>query len=245
MLNYIKAELFRVFHKKGFWIYTIVLSALALITNVVDKLDNEPAVVILISELFETTVRALPFVLFLILPLIFMVSSEENKNQTLKNTIACGTSRNTVAISKFIVSLITCIAWAAIILFVFYGSGSIMFGISGEIKPYIIKLLVSFPLFIGAVSVATFIALIINNSTASAFVSFGVFTFTANIVMLLETLVSKNFTKLYDVLITVQLSGLKNTLTNTIVLRSIISGGVYMVVFLGLTLICFNKKEIK
>ena len=245
MLNYIKSELYRNFHRKYFWVYTGIFSLLGLLMNLIGTSNNSK---VPLGDALSMCVYIFVFTIFVLLPIIDMVTAEEHKNGTMKNTISSGISRSTVVISKFIVTIILCFAFGIIGLGVFSLSSFLLFGVGNEalLCSSALKILVSLPLFIGAVSIGTFIALAINNNTIFSFVYFGVFLITSYIIKMLSMLVSRNFEKIYNILITVQLNSLRgDQLTSNITSKAIISGIIYTLVFLVLSIIVFNKKEIK
>lgn len=245
MLNYIKSELYRNFHRKYFWVYTGIFSLLGLLMNLMGAGHNGKTP---LSDALSMCVYIFVFIIFILLPIIDMVTAEEHKNGTMKNTISSGISRSTVVISKFIVTVILCFVFGIIGLGVFSLSSFLLFGAGNEalLCSSATRILISLPLFIGTVSIGTFIALAINNNTLFSFAYFGVFTITSYIIKALSKLVSRNFEKIYNILITVQLGSLKgNQLTADITSRAIISGIAYTLVFLVLSIVVFNKKEIK
>lgn len=247
MLNYIKAELYRNFNRKYFWVYTGTFTILSVIFNIICKAENQPDN---LNNMLIATIAMLPSAVFLILPIIDMTSAEEHKNQTIRNVVSSGMPRNTIILSKFIVSVILCFLWAVIILGIYYISGICLFGIGvgigkGYIKLELLTLLTSVPLYIGVLAIGTFIAVAISNSTMFAFVYAGVFAITPTFIKILMALVSPQFKKIYDVLITVQFMSFREGITTAAASKAVISGIVYTLIFLTLSLIYFRRKEIK
>lgn len=243
MLNYIKAELYRNFNRKYFWVYTGIFTILSVMLNIICKVQNQSNN---FNDMLIATIEMLPFAVFLIVPIIDMASAEEHKNQTIKNVVSSGMPRNTIILSKFIVSVILCFLWAVIILGIYYISGICLFGIGkGYIKLELLTLLTSVPLYIGVLAIGTFMAAAISNSTIFAFVYAGVFAITPTFIKILMALVSPQFKKIYDVLITVQFTSFKKDITTAAASKAVISGIVYTLIFLTLSLIYFRRKEIK
>lgn len=243
MLNYIKAELYRNFNHKYFWIYTGIFSIGALFISILFKSRGNS---IPLSDMLKATIYLLSSAIFLLVLIIDMATAEEHKNNTIKNVISSGMPRSTFVLSKFIVTVILTFVWAGIILSVFYISGICMFGIGkGDIGNECLRILTSIPLFIGAISIGTFLAIIIENNSIFAFAYIVVFTGVSLIVKMLKTLVSPQFGKLYNVLITTQLGNFKNVFSSSMAEKAIVSGIVYTLIFLILSMIYFNRKEIK
>lgn len=248
MLNYIKAELYRNFNRAYFWIYTGVIAAMALSINIIFSINAVPN--IKLDFLFETIIQMLFLPIFLVATFIEIATAEESKNLTLKNAVAFGTSRSKIALSKVIVTVALSIVAAVIIFTVFFGSGYILLG-TGEgsgkmIGIYIIRILTAIPLWIGAISVGTFIAIVINNSTAAAFVYAGTFTVISTALNLLGMLVSNKIAYVSEYLITSQLSILKAPdLGNAALLKAAGIGIGYTILFTCMSMLYIRRKEIR
>lgn len=248
MLNYIKAELYRNFNRAHFWIYSGVIAALALGLNIIFKINAVSD--INLAFLFEMITQMLVLPIFLVATFIDTTTAEEQKNLTLKNAVSFGIPRSKIALSKVIVTVALSFTAAVIIFTVFWGSGLILFGIeegSGKmIGIAALRILTALPLWIGAISVGTFIALFINNSTAAAFVYAGVFTVVSAVVNLLKMLVSEKFGYVSEYLITSQLTNLKTPdLGNAALLKAAGIGIAYTILFAFLSMLYIKRKEIK
>ncbi len=248
MLNYIKAELYRNFNRSYFWVYTIVIAALSLGLNMLMKVTAAQDVTL--AFLFEIILQALFLPVFLVAAFIETTTAEESKNLTLKNAIAFGIPRPKIALSKVIVTVVLSAVAAVIIFTVFFGSGFILFGIgegSGKmIGIASIRILTALPLWIGAISVGTFIAIVINNSTAAAFVYAGAFTVISAALNLLQLLVSDKIAYVSEYLITSQLASLKAPeLANAALLKAAGIGIGYTILFTCLSMLYIRRKEIR
>jgi ABC-2 type transport system permease protein len=248
MLNYIKAELYRNFNRAHLWVYSGVIAAMALALNILVKIGNAPNMDL--SWLFEMMTQMLILPIFLVATFIDITTAEESKNLTLKNAVSFGVPRSKIALSKVIVTVILSFVSAFIIFTVFFGSGAVLFGIGEGSMPVIrdasIKILAALPLWIGAISVGTFIALVISNSTTAAFVYAGVFTVISGVVNLLIMLVSEKFSYVSKILITTQLANLKEpNLGNSTLMTAVGIGIAYTLLFTILSMLYIKKKEIK
>lgn len=248
MLNYIKAELYRNFNRAFFWTYSGVIAALALMMNIAMKGSNGPNVDL--SFLFNMLTQMLILPVFLVAAFIDITTGEEQKNLTLKNAVAFGVPRSKIALSKVIVTVILSFIAAFIIFTIFLGSGAVLFGVKGGTLPAIgdasLRILTALPLWIGAISVGTFIALFFNNNTAAAFVYAGVFTLISPIVNLLTMLVSSKFSYISKILITAHLSNLKQpNLGSSSLISSAALGIAYTILFTALGMLYIKRKEIK
>lgn len=248
MLNYIRAELYRNFNRMYFWVFTGLVAALALTVTIIGRANNVPQ--INFSVLLGSSLYVLTAAVFIVVPYIDMVTAEENKHQTMRNVITFGVPRYKLILSKLIVSVILSFIAAFIIFGVFYGSAAALFGIDQGVKevfPMVLKrILTAIPLWIGAVSIGTFLGMAINSNTIFSFVYGGLFLLTSKIFQLLSYIVSDKFEYLRRYLITNRLGALSDPkiTANELYIAAFI-GFAYTVVFAVLSVLYFNKKEIK
>ncbi len=245
MINYIRAELYRSFKRLYFWNLVGIISILALLVNTFVVVPNANFELLLIMG-----IQMLSVPVFLVFMIIDMVTGEEIKNLTLKNVVAFGISRNKLVLSKIIVTVILSFIAAIIILTVFLGSGAMLFGVKDVpldlFKDFLLRLLAAIPLWIGAISVGTMMSFIFTNYTLCGFVYAGAFVVIGPILKLLSTFVSDKFIYIYNILITTQLKSLSaQTVTNNDLISAVITGIIYSVVFIILSMMCLSKKEVK
>lgn len=248
MLNYIKAELYRNFNRAQFWVYSGVIAALALMLNILLAASNSAKIDL--NFLFEMITQMLFLPIFLVATFIDITTGEEQKNLTLKNAVSFGVPRSKIALSKVIVTVTLSFIAAIMIFTVFFGSGTLLFGIKEGTLPAIgdaaLRILTSVPLWIGAISIGTFIAVFLNNNTAAAFVYAGVFTLISPTIKLLTLLVSDKFSYVSKILITSQFSILKQpNLGSSTLIKIAGLGFVYTVLFTVLSMLYIKKKEIR
>lgn len=252
MSNYIKAELYRNFNRAYFWNFTLLTSATVLFFIIIGKVFNSGN----LPMLLQIGIEMLGVPIFLVLMTIDMVSGEEIKNLTLKNSISFGIPRSKIVLSKIIVTVILSLIAAIIILTVFLGSGVILFGTEGVtsalFKDFTLRLLGAIPLWIGAISVGTFLSYIFTNYTLFSFVYAAIFVLTRVILQFLSTIVSDNFMYIHDILITSRLNSLSKIyqqgfqpVTTDIMVFAITVGVAYTAVFTILSILYFSKKEVK
>lgn len=248
MLNYIRAELYRNFNRAYLWVFTGILVTLSLAVVILCKANNIPNISLIF--LLDTSLLMLSVPVFLVAAMLDMVTAEEQKNQTMRNTITFGLSRHKIVLSKVITSVILALISAFIISIAFFGSGAVLFGLgqdfSLKISNDLLRLLAALPLWIGAISVGTFFAIVISNSTVFGFVYAGIFLMTSKVIQLLSIIVSDKFNYIQNILITTQLSKLaKPTATAHDITCSVLIGVMYTVIFTLLSILCFKNKEIK
>lgn len=248
MLNYIKAELYRCFNRLYFWVFTGCIAGLSLLINIILKMNHVKGMGL--TTLTRQTASMVFLPVFLVIILVDMVTSEEQKNITLRNVVTFGMSRTKMILSKIISCIILMFIAAFIILAVCYGSGAALFGLGsdfpGTIGSDLMKMVISIPLWIAAISFGTLLALVFTNNTAFAFIYAGAFVVIKSILKLLTILVSDKFMKVHELLITTQLDKVGSvTATSHDYVLAIVSGIVYTAIFIALSLVYFERKEVK
>lgn len=248
MFNYIKAELYRNLNRPYIWTYSLIFAGLTLALNIILKLARVPNMDL--GSVFALLNQLMILPIYLVAASIEISTSEEQKNLTLKNTVTFGIPRSIIALSKVIVAIIISFIVAIIIYTVYLGSGAILFGInpgnSTVIADTCIRILAALPAWIGAISVGTLLALMINNPTSAAFSYAGVFVGVSPIVDLLRTFVSHKFDIVKEVLLTTQLKSLSaEVVTSDVLIKAVLIGIIYTVLFTGLSMVYIKKKEIK
>lgn len=245
MLNYIRAELYRNFNRVYFWCMTGSLAAFALLCVVISK--NALS----LTDLFGIGIKCLILPVFLVSMIIEMVTAEEQKNQTLKNVVSFGISRNKLVLSKLIVTVILSVISAIIILAVYFGSGAIFLKAGKDfsldvVKIFTFRLLSAVPLWIGAISIGNFLAFAFRNNTVFAFVYAGLFVILNQVIKLLSMLVSDKFNYVYNILITTQLKNLGEEIaTGHNLMAAVFVGIVYTIILTISNILYFRNMEVK
>ncbi|OPJ57902.1 ABC transporter permease [Clostridium oryzae] len=250
MINYIKAELYRNFNRKYFWLYTGIIVAAIVGLNLLLRASASGSNSYNLSIAMGLSVRMLTVPIFLAFVTLDFSILEEYKNLTMKNVLSFGLPRSTYILSKFIVSVFFSLLLALIVMVSFYGSTALLFGIGHKAGAITFSTLLSIiaasiPLWIASLAIGTFISVIISNPTIVSFVFAFLFLVGAQLVKLLYMLVSHNFIHVYNILITPQLGNFAVKFTSASIEKAVISGIIYTIVFIGLSIIIFNKKEIK
>jgi ABC-2 type transport system permease protein len=139
---------------------------------------------------------------------------------------------------------------ALMILTAFLGSGALFWGIDSNslpiLKESLARILAALPLWMGAVSLGTFLAIFINNNITSAIIYAFLFTGLPGIVQLLSTFVSNKFSYFYEILITTQLKYLsKPNPGNDTIVTAVGAGIAYTLLFTVITMLYTRVKEVK
>ena len=246
MLNYIRADIYRNLNRKYFWIYTGIIAAMAVLVTVLFKISNG------IPDkdfnlVLSIATQAFTMPIYLVGAFVEMATSDEQKNQTFKNVVSFGVTRNTIAISKVITAVILSTLSAFIILTAFSISGLILIGGPSDfLSEFLIRFSLSSVLWIGAISIGTFISLVFNSSNISATIYFVIFLMTKNIISILSFLVWDKLNYLKNFLISTKLNILaKEPLIIDNIGPAILVGVMYTIVFTGLSMLYLRNKEIK
>lgn len=251
MINYIKAELYRSFNRVYFWAYTASIGILAILANVmILNVHCHIPTDSINSMLDKFIMSTLIIPIFLVVGFIDMITSEENKNETLRNVVVFGVTRSKIILSKIVTTVILAFIAEIIILVLYFGSAFVVFGVNNELIATIIrfcqKSLVATPLWIAVIAIGTCLSVIIKNNTIFSFVYAGIFLLTDKIIMALSFFVSDKFNNLENILITKKINEISTgSLTSEIIISSVLMGVIYILVFTTITILYFEKKEIK
>ena len=252
MRNYIKAELYRSFNRVYFWGMTVGLALTALLFNALllymnYKWDQS----ISLAYLMEAGIMILSAPYYLLIVFADMITSEEQKNLTLKNVIGSGLSRSKMYLGKLIATFILAFISAGIILGAYLGSGLVLFGLGdtfsmGLLQDFSLRIVAAIPLWISGIALVTFLAMLIKNNTLFAMAyGFGV-SFIPIVLHLLGNFVAEIFTVIYDYLPTTQFKLLTeiDVLTSAQFMESVGAGIIHTLIFVVIGLIYTKRKTI-
>ncbi|SHD75679.1 ABC transporter permease [Schnuerera ultunensis] len=250
MINYIKAELYRNLNRPYYWNFVILISIAGLLLNIITKITAVSDQMSLV-EVMTIGIQVINVPIFLVIMMIDMVTSEENKNLTLKNVVSFGIPRNKIIISKIIATAILSIVAALIILTIFLGSGTILFGLGEDfsmdiLRDFSLRILAAIPLWISGISVGTFISLVFKNNTIFSFLYAILFTMTGLVTQILSRLLSEKFMYIHKILITTNLMSLRYDVVgkDAMIFAAIVGMG-YTILFTILSILYFSRKEVK
>lgn len=141
MRNYIKSEWYRVTHTPTIYVFTLCLSGLTLLMNLVlwasDKTD--------VAFPYGTTAFSLSFLacsmmIICVIGAILacLLFAEDKKNGSLKNSIAFGTPRTKIFLGKCVVSTVVSLISMAVILVVYLGSAILL--LEPGVEPQAVKI---------------------------------------------------------------------------------------------------------
>lgn len=246
MLNYLRAEFYKVFHRKYIYVFTGVLVLLALFINVVMATSGSDQ---LMSVLFTSLIFLLMPVLYLFLFFADITGNEEYKVQTYKNAVSFGLSREKIYWSKLIVTTVISVLCLAVVLVVFIGAGILLSGGSGlageTAQLFFVRLGVSVPLYLGCIGIAVMLAMVFRSTVAFVSVYIAFMGVTGNVFQLLG-LKYDIFNTLKGYLIPTQFDYMTmDPYGRPEMLRAVVVGLAFFAVATVAGLLIFRKKEIK
>lgn len=179
MLNYLKSELYRVFHSSGLYLFIGVCSLLVFAFNLVlwafdFTTTNFPWATIKFS--FSTLATSMNVVMFLTAALASIIVVDEFKFRTLSNSIAFGISRTKIYITKLLITLLASFLSLVIIEGVYIGSGYLLLDTSNSLAlPNLLTATVAcIPSFIAGFTATVTLYFILGSMTSAIWSWIGI-----------------------------------------------------------------------
>lgn len=260
MLNYIRAEFYKVFRRKYTWITLIVVLGLeALLASGFMFINGHGG-----FEDFSTGAGMVIFLLSLgfYATLITgdMVFAGQYKNGTLKNEVSFGLSRARIYLGKLIVQTIMSILFCAVMIGFYLGLCWLSLYHDPQTDAVILEqlgycLATVFPLWIGVQAVTCAMMFLIKSELGGAIAALGTFAVLPSVIWLASAMISGSAGHpVGDALMTVY-EHMPTTMANHVTMilepdwsycgRAWLVGAVWFAVFTAIGLIGFQKKEIK
>lgn len=250
MLNYIRAELYKLFHRQYFYITIAVGMVLSgglvwawwYTNSFGNRIDFSSAVSILTVMLgvglYSTVVVG------------DMVFSEQYKNNTLKNEVSYGTPRVRIYLGKLIVQCIAAVVICLVWITFYVGACWLVLprgeGVADTMQLLGYCLLCVAPLWFGAQALTNAIYFNVKNSTIAAMMIAGFLAVGHQVLELLGMLVNDVFMKVYQVMLPVPIEIItRQTVGDWSFAGFCLAVGVgWFVLSTVLGLLAFQKKEI-
>lgn len=259
MLNYIRAEFYKVLRRKYVWITlsaALVLEALLVTGQVVIGINGSPMT---FSFGITNLIVLLGLGFYATLLTGDMVFAGQYRHGTLKNEVSCGLSRARVYLGKLLaqsaLSVLLCVVMVGFYLALCAMTQS--HDPLSDAEAFLIVaycLVTAFPLWIGVQAVTCAMMFLIKSELGSALAALGVFAVLPNMVWLASVLISgsggrplgETLMAVYDHMPTVILSAAaKNPVDWAFCGRAWLTGAVWFVLFTAVGLWGFHRKEIK
>jgi ABC-2 type transport system permease protein len=241
MLNLIKADLYKTFHRMYLYVLMAVMSGLAILFNIVVAVNGASR-----SEGFGSILSILMIPLLIMAVFADIITSEENKEHTLKNTVSFGVSRSKLYLARNISSVLVATLTAAVTLVSFFGSGFLLLrngnGPSTLPQHFALKIAVAFLIYLTGVIIATFLATVVKKNTMFAFSYYAVL-FLPVLIFQLLSYASRIFTYAGDAMLLSRINTLALA-TPAEIMTTVWIALIHIVIFVALGLTLFKRQEI-
>lgn len=239
MLKLIHADLYKIFHRFYFYIMAVFLAALCIIVNIVLKTAGQYSTASF-SWAFAVSMLSVP--VFLMPMLTDIVSEEEYREHTLKNTLSFGTNRTTLYLSKTIASVILGLILMAVVLVAYCGSSLILLPkdpkfTSQIIQEFFIRVAASCSVYIACIAMGVFLTILFRHGSLAIFIFYGAFYLTEYLLKLLRISQLNNYTLKTQIN---QIIGNPLTQIQTPILISLVT----MVVFTVIGIAVFRNRDV-
>lgn len=177
MLKLIHADLYKVFHRAYFYIMMAILAALCVFVNFAIHGSGAYNTA---SFSVTSAISFLSFPVILLPMLTEVVSAEEYRDHTIKNTLSFGTNRTVLFLSKSISAVILGVILMVVVVVVYFGSMMILLPkdanfTSDFMREFFIRLGASCSVYVACISMAIFFTVLFNKSTLAIFLYYGAF----------------------------------------------------------------------
>jgi ABC-2 type transport system permease protein len=241
MLNLIRADLYKSFHRVYFYIVLAILAGLAVFLNAVLASSHTTA-----ESALSMAGQLLVYPLFVICALADITTAEENKEHTLKNTVACGTPRLKLYLAKNVSTAILGLVAAALTVAVYVASAFILMPSDGGFKElaadFAPRLGIALLLYVAACALATLLGFLIKKNALFTISYFGLLVVPTLILKLLG-LVNPVFGKLSDVTLYRQ-AQLVASVPDTQLMSIVLVALAHILVFTVAGLLLFKHQEV-
>ncbi|WP_165445432.1 ABC transporter permease [Bacilliculturomica massiliensis] len=174
MLNYIRSECYRTIRSRSYVIFFGACAVLLVLTSLFMR-NTEPFNNTSVS--LALTLNTFNMVSLLTIGVADMVFCNEYKNQTFKNALAYGYSRNAIYLGKFATEVIFAFGIAIAVFGIYLLSVFLLLENPPEARPmvesYFLLLLGSVPVWLGCLALAHLCLFFVRGGTAASFLFAG------------------------------------------------------------------------
>lgn len=242
MNKLICADLYKAFHRTYFFLIVAGMSALALLFNSIFAGVHAP-----LEASLEMAGGLFLYPLFLPPMFADVVTAEENKEHTLKNTLSFGTSRTVLYLSKTASTILITLAAAAVTLAVYFASAFLLLAPKGSdvvpvLSAFALRIGVALLLYIAGASLATLLAILVKRNALFSFAYFGAVVLPPLLFRMLSVL-SPVFRTAQKVTLLMQSDGLAS-FSDAQLLSAVWIALIHFAVFTALGAILFRRQEV-
>lgn len=237
MLKLIHADLYKTFHRAYFYVLMLSVSVLCVVLAFAmrgGEYGNWSGAVI-------TGAGLLSYPIFLLPMITQIVYAEDFRDHTLKNSIAFGTNRTTLYVSKWLTTIVLGIFMTVVVLAFYFGGAAVLLTKDPTfnwelVREFFLRLAASCSVYIAAISMSVFFIQLFNKSTLAIFLYYAAFYLTEYLLKLVH------WSKGTDYLLKTQIFAISQSplaKLQTPVVISVIT----MVVFFIAGIVFFRKKD--
>ena len=241
MFNLIKADLYKSFHRAYLYVIIICLAGLAVLVNVIVAQADCSA-----EKALQLILQLLVYPLFLICLFSDMTTAEENKEHSLKNTIAAGVSRSKVYFAKQISTLIIGLITGIITIGVYTASDFLLMRSDGSLSQTLSTLMpylgTAFLCYIAACFLSTALAFIVKKNALFSISYFGILVFPVLLFRLLNY-ANPIFLKFEELPLFMQTNSIMTTAPEQLI-NIVWVAAIHLVVFCFGGLLIFHQQEV-
>jgi len=259
MLNYIRAEFYKVFRRKYTWIALGILLALEALLVSGYVFINHGGSHIDLAQALSSIFMMMSMGCYMTLLTCDIVFAEQYKQSTLKNEVSFGLPRARIYLGKFIVQLVLSVLFLVVMMAFYVALSSLTLYHDPEMDRIALAalgqcILGSLPVWIGVQALSCACVFLINSSVAATFVSLGLFAVSATVVQISGLLLSphaigQTLLKIYLWMPTVMLDRLPEIVGTSefgpYLGELCLTGAVWFAVSTVVGLFGFHRKEIK
>lgn len=216
MFEYMRAEVYKVLHRKYTYIFLIAVLGCELLLTAGWAFTNSRGNDVTFGWAFTVLVRMLSVGLYCTLLTEDIVFSDQYKSNTLKNEVAYGLSRTRIYLGKLIVSCLTAVVLCAILIAAYLGMCWVALPQdSAEITASSLQLvgyclLAALPIWLGGQALVNLVFFLVRSNTVASFIVVGVLAALPQVFQLMGVMVHEIFVVFYEVTLTAPLDIVPN-----------------------------------
>ena len=171
MIKLIRADLYKTFHRAYFYVMLLCLAGLAVVINLY---LFRPAGSSVSTSWTMVIGYLLPYPAFLMPMLVDIVTAEEIKEHTMKNTLSFGTGRVQLYISKVITSILLGILLGAVAIGLYCGSSALFLAHDAAftdtmIRDFFGRVAAACTVYLAGIAASTFFAILLKRNSLYIF----------------------------------------------------------------------------
>jgi ABC-2 type transport system permease protein len=260
MRNIIRADLYRIFRSKGFYITIIIFLAYIIMLTASNGRGMEVVGVEANVQDTAYTGMTAPFemmklfsfaLVYVILAFIIFIAAADFSAKSAKNVLSGGVTRTKYYFAKLILSCVFCVAVLMVSIIIPMIAGTVLNGFGGAFDmDFIVRLAKPFSaqlfMFLAINCVGIFFVFVTKRTAAAIGAYFAFCMITPAVIMLVSTLNDKlEFLFSYDVVGNISLFSQIDMMSSTDIIRAFAVGGFYIIASTIGGIAIFKRSEIK